>query len=206
MQAFNAMAVTDAYRQFVNTADELDGFSTLLNFLQDDDAITDLRWAAYMLATVKWECSGAWQPIQETSRGKGMAYGVPVVVTDQNGVSYTNVYYGRGYVQLTWRANYDRMSQALGLGSLLVVHPEHALDPRTAYTIMSLGMRQGMFTGAGLARFINSTGCDYVNARKIINGLDQAERIATFASGFEKLLTDNLGRANLPTTVSALGV
>lgn len=167
------------------------GFTSLLEKLQADPDIGDLRWAAYMLATVRWECENAWQPIEEQGRGEGKPYGAPVTVSDANGVNYTNVYYGRGYVQLTWKADYARMSQALGLGGLLVLHPEHALEPGTAYRIMSLGMRKGMFTGVGLERFINEKECSYVNARKVINGLDQAQRIAAFAAEFEKMLKDN---------------
>jgi hypothetical protein len=37
----------------------------LLGFLEQDTDLSDVRWAAYMLATVKWECGDAWQPIEE---------------------------------------------------------------------------------------------------------------------------------------------
>jgi hypothetical protein len=196
------------YKNSLPTPQAQAGFAGLLAFLEADDAITDLRWAAYMLATVKWECAGTWQPMEEIGKGAGKPYGVPVTIVGDDGVTYTNVYYGRGDVQLTWRANYARMSQALGLGTLLLLHPEHALEPQTAHSILSLGMRQGMFTGVGLGRFIHDGVCDYVNARKIINGLDQAAKIAQLAGEFEKLLSSNLvapqnsSATNSPSPVS----
>ena len=45
-------------------------------------------------------------------------------------------YKGRGYTQLTGRANYLRTSQRLGLGSLLVDHPELASDPAVSARIL----------------------------------------------------------------------
>jgi hypothetical protein len=193
MLDFDADAVCAQYRQQSPelTDDARAGLKYLLDSIHDDPDISDVRWAAYMLATVRWECGGKWQPIEEYSKGKGKQYGKAVKVTDADGVTYTNTYYGRGYVQLTWKANYANIGQKLGLGNLLVLHPEHALEPQTAYNIMSYGMRNGTFTQKKLADFINDQGCDYVNARRIINGLDRAEKIAGFAEQFEQLLRDN---------------
>lgn len=33
-------------------------------------------------------------------------------------------YYGRGFIQLTWKANYEEASKALGMGDQLVKNPE----------------------------------------------------------------------------------
>jgi putative chitinase len=164
------------------------GIDALLGFLEQDTNIGDVRWAAYMLATVKEECANTWQPIEEYSRGQGQPYGDPVTVTDGNGNTYVNTYYGRGYVQLTWEANYQKMSQGLNLGDQLLYHPEQALDPSIAYDIMSFGMRNGSFTGVGLSDFINDSQTDYVDARQIVNGLDNAGTIAGYASTLESLL------------------
>jgi hypothetical protein len=51
------------------------GLQALLAAIQDDSAVADVRWAAYMLATVRWECAGRWQPIEEF----GKAGDVPMV-------------------------------------------------------------------------------------------------------------------------------
>lgn len=169
---------------------QVDGLNALLDAAQGDPQITDLRWLAYMLATVKHECADTWKPIEEYGKGKGRKYGVPVTVTDPTGKSFTNVYYGRGYVQLTWDYNYRNMGNVLK--NRLLYEPGLALDADVAYRIMSYGMRNGSFTGARLSRFINGETCDYVNARKIINGLDQAQRIAGYARKFETILNDSV--------------
>jgi len=162
------------------------GLDALLAAAEVDQEITDIRWLAYMLATVKHECANTWRAIEEYGRGKGRKYGVPVTVTDPQGRSFTNVYYGRGYVQLTWKDNYQAMGQVLK--NRLVYEPALALQPDVAYGIMSYGMRKGSFTGKKLADYISASGCDYVNARKIINGLDQAQTIAGYAVKLEAVL------------------
>lgn len=162
------------------------GFDRLLAAAENDPHITDIRWLAYMLATVKHECADRWLPIEEFSKGKGLKYGSPVTVKDPEGAEHTNVYYGRGYVQLTWDWNYRAMGQALG--NRLLYEPQLALDPEVAYRIMSHGMRNGSFTGKGLAKYINDAQCDYVNARRIINGTDRAQTIAGYATKLEAIL------------------
>lgn len=197
MFSFDANKFMTAYSVAFPTptlsSDSTDGLSVLLSNLGEDPDVTDIRWAAYMLATVKHECANTWRPIEEYGKGQNRPYGQPAVVTDQNGTQYTNTYYGRGFVQLTWRMNYDKMGQALGLGNGLVLHPEHALEPTTAYHVMSYGMRHGSFTGKGLASYIQGDACDYLNARRIINGLDQADRIQGYAKTLESVLTQAKG-------------
>src|SRR5581483_12033272 len=175
------------------------GLNTLLEFLAEDPDVADLRWAAYMLATVKHECANKWVPLEQYGKGPGHPYGIPVTVTAPDGTTYTNTYYGRGYVQLTWKLNYAKMSNALGMNNDLLYHPEHALEPQTSYKIMSYGMRNGSFTGKGLSRYIHDATCDYLNARRIINGVDQAILIAGYASQIETILRNHPQQ----TTVSA---
>jgi predicted chitinase len=93
-------------------------------------------------------------------------------------------------VQITGRANYARMTQVLKLGpeADLVQDPEQSLRPAIAYQIMSVGMRKGLFTGKKLGDYIGPNGCDYKNARRIINGVDQATRIAQYATTIEGIL------------------
>ncbi len=171
--------------------------STMLRSLAGDAAITDLRWGAYMLATVKHECANSWRPIEEFSKGAGREYGKVVTVADESGGVMHNAYYGRGYVQLTWRENYVAVGQAIGLGRQLEIHPEQALDPKVAYPVMSHGMRHGIFTGRSLSKYINAKGVDYVNARRIINGTDRAELIAGYAARFETMLQANVKASEL---------
>jgi Chitinase class I len=155
------------------------GLIDLLGFISADDAIEYPQWAAYMLATTKHETANTFLPIAEYGKGAGHPYGVPDHVTGQ-------VYYGRGYVQLTWRDNYAVFTKITGAD--LLSNPDLAMKPDIAYKIMSYGMTRGTFTGVGLRKYINNEQCDYVNARKIINGLDCAEKIAGYAQKFASIL------------------
>jgi putative chitinase len=178
------------------------GQQALLGLIEQDPDVTDLRWAAYMLATVKHECANRWQPIEEFGKGKGRPYGQPATVADADGTQFTNTYYGRGFVQLTWKLNYDKLGRALGLGNGLLLHPEHALEPTTAYRIMSYGMRQGSFTGRNLSDYIHGDVCDYMQARRIINALDQAALIQGYAEKLENILNISLAAAGSADNVS----
>jgi putative chitinase len=164
----------------------------LIGLLSLDPAIQDIRWAAYMLATVKHECADRWAPITEFGNAAYFhRYDADTPLghrlgNTQDGDGFR--FRGRGYVQITGRANYARLGQLLAMGNQLVQNPDLALDPSVAYPIMSIGMRQGSFTGKKLSDFINPTSIDYVNARRIINGTDTAELIAGYATKLEGVL------------------
>jgi putative chitinase len=144
------------------TQGQVDGCAALLN--QWDGAYRgyDLRWLAYVLATAYHETGQAMQPIEEWGKGKGRAYGAPDPETGQT-------YYGRGYVQLTWRDNYARQAGIIGVD--FVRRPELVLLPDYASAICLTGMARGQFTGRSLEDyFAGSRLNDPVGARKIING------------------------------------
>jgi hypothetical protein len=183
------------YRQVFDaklTQAQVDGLECILTAIEQDPDVQDVRWAAYMMATVKHECADRWQPIEEYGKGKGRKYGSAVTITGSDGKQYKNTYYGRGYVQLTWDYNYKSMSTALSQDDSLYVDPSLALDPVTAYKIMSHGMRKGSFTGKKLADYINAAGCDYKNARRIINGLDKWDLIKGYADKLQSVLQASL--------------
>lgn len=140
----------------------------------------DRRWLAYMLATTYHETATKMAPIEEYGHGAGRDYGRPDAETGQ-------IYYGRGYVQLTWKSNYDTMGRRLGLD--LLNKPELALDPAVAADILFDGMAYGIFTGVGLARYFNDKVDDPIDARRIINGTDCAELIAGYHADFLTALT-----------------
>lgn len=170
------------------------GLESLLGNIELDQDLADLRWAAYMLATVKLECADTFQPITEyggqsyfNKYEPGTSIGQSLGNT-QAGDGY--LFRGRGYVQLTGRTNYQNMSRRLALSGDqdLVLHPDLALQPDIAYRVMSYGMRHGTFTGKKLGDYINDAGCDYQQARRIINGLNRADDIAGYAASFESSL------------------
>jgi putative chitinase len=186
--------------------------SRLLGFMELDPRIEEIRWLAYMLATARLECGRAYGPCRENGCVDGRApvcaplprnqrtYGNPKRCPSPPGLcpagELAHTYYGRGYVQLTHRGNYGAVSRRLGLGDELVHFPDHALDPDTSYNILSTGMREGLFTGRGLAQFIDSNRgrVDYRGARAIVNPNDTATFTTgrTFARNFETLLDASL--------------
>lgn len=93
------------------------------------------------------------------------------------------IYYGRGDVQLTWYENYLNMGRILNLP--LLEQPELALQPDISARLMIEGMTKGAsnrgdFTGVSLENYFNSYKDDPIRARRIVNGLDQANRIADY--------------------------
>jgi hypothetical protein len=168
------------------TQSQVDGIEALLTFIEEDAAVKDVRWAAYMMATIKHECADQWKPIPEFASGKQYEGRLDLGNTQPgDGPRFK----GRGYVQITGRANYRKFSQRLSVD--LVGTPLLALDPQISYKIASLGMRQGLFTGKSLGDFIHEEVKDYRNARRIINGLDKADRIKGFAEKFETAFRDS---------------
>ncbi|WP_413698571.1 glycoside hydrolase family 19 protein [Psychromonas sp. KJ10-10] len=147
-----------------------------------------------MLATAYHETTFSFLPRSEAGKGRGYQYAQVFDVTDTHGIRgvagkvYENVYYGRGYVQITWDYNYKNLGKALDIGDNLYINPDSALEPDMAYQIMSFGMRHGRFTGKKLSDYITENNVDYFNARRIINGTDHATKIAEYALSIECLL------------------
>lgn len=157
------------------TAKQQEGIDTLVVTF----AGYDVRYIAYVLATVYWECDQTMQPIEERGRGAGYTYGKPAA----NGI----IYYGRGYVQLTWLGNYQAATEAakhFGHDWDFVNHPELCLQEIPAAWVCKWGMLNGSFTGKKLSDYFNDKISDPIGARKIINGTDMAAKIAGFYNLF----------------------
>lgn len=173
--------------------EQVEGIGFILDVWYSDPKYAELptEYLAYILATAEWETAGTMQPIREYGRGRNRRYGRPDPETG-------HVYYGRGHVQLTWGDNYKKMTEVLKLppDQDLYLKPDLALNPTLSVRIMVEGMLRGIFTGKKLSDFIKpGVSVDYRNARKIVNGVDQAETIAEMARKFEralKLLTTEL--------------
>lgn len=137
--------------------------------------LTDLRWLAYMLATVFHECNKTMQPISETGSLKYL----------KSKKYYP--WYGRGFVQLTWDYNYKLMNKlikAAGIDADIVSNPELAKRLDVATFIMFEGMLRGTFTGKKLSNYFSATVNDPINARRIINGTDKAALISGYHKQF----------------------
>lgn len=151
----------------------------LLERFNNDSKWKDIRHVAYAFATMAIETGWTFAPIKEF-RGK--------TLTAQQAKYWNTGFYGRGYVQITWEANYKKASQKLGVD--FVNNPDLVMQPEHAFNIMTRGMHEGWFTGKKLSDYINSKTKDYRNARRIINGVDAAAKIAGFAESFESILKE----------------
>jgi hypothetical protein len=219
---FNREKFFDEYRSQFGALNnrQVDGLNDLLSCIESDPYITDFRWAGYMLSTSKHETDHTFHPIREygtrqyfinryggqTALGKRLGNDTP-----EEGATYS----GRGHVQLTGEDNYERLEADLrreypdvvaafeariGRKFDLTVgddpndqaDPDNAMDPAISYAILSFGMRHGRFTGKKLGDYISGLNCNYREARRIINRLDKADLIASYAVKFEKILRESL--------------
>jgi peptidoglycan hydrolase-like protein with peptidoglycan-binding domain len=135
--------------------------------------ITSQAQIAYILATVEHETADSFQPVKES-----YYLGEPEGENDRKTLRYYP-FYGRGYVQLTWDYNYRKYSDVLGLD--LVNDPDIVMRPDIALFILVDGMKFGVFTGITLDDCISNNGMDFLKARTIINGTDQAEKVQSYA-------------------------
>lgn len=169
---------------------QVEGFEAILN-QWELSGYKDIRWLAYMFATVWHETAKTMQPIEEFGKGKTRPYGKKL---KHNGTTYVEpnkIYYGRGFVQLTWYENYQLMSRLLGID--LLKNPELCLTLEVSTKVMFEGMLRGSssfgdFTGRSLEMYFNETKNDPINARRIINGTDKAELIASYHNKFEQAI------------------
>jgi len=137
--------------------------------------ICDYRYIAYILSTCYHE--SRLKPVEEVGRGKGLPYGSKLDIGKGPGkrAPYTTpdkLYYGRGFVQITWKSNYAAFAKLLKLD--LVNRPELALQIDIAAEIIVIGMLKGMFTGKKLSDAFNDHESDPIEAREIVNGHDKA--------------------------------
>ena len=166
----------------------------------DKDKSVSYPQAAYMLATAWHETSARMLPIEEYGQGKNRTYGTwyrnssGELYAFMDGSKrkaylhsqYPYLYYGRGYVQLTWYFNYENASKKIGVDFLN--NPDLVMSKKYAVKIMIQGMKDGWFTGKKLSDYINQSKKDYVGARRIINGTDKDKLISGYAETFEKAL------------------
>ena len=160
---------------------QVDGVNAIFNEWEKRKA-DDLRHLSYMLATVYHETAKTMQPINEYGKGEGKKYGSKIKMSGKAYSKPDKIYFGRGFVQLTWYENYETMAKLLGVD--LLNAPEKALELNIATQILFEGMRLGTFTGKKLSDYFSDKKDDPKNARRIINGTDKAELIAIYHQKF----------------------
>ena len=149
------------------------------------------RQLAYVLATFKHETAHTMLPIDEfgTTARFDKLYGPPSKKAKELGNTHSgdgSRYHGRGYVQITGRNNYRHAGKIFTVD--LEGNPDLAKDSTISYKVSIRGMREGWFTGKKLSDFINEKKFDFTQARRIVNGLDQAESIANMARRMDEIL------------------
>lgn len=159
---------------------------TLPNFKED---------IAYILATARHE-TASWQTLEEYRNRDGS---IPAYWNNYGGGAK---YHGRGYVQLTHIGNYQKFQDLTG--KPLVDNPDLAMDPELAAFITVYGMKNGSFSNTGLNNGsklqdfaynysegepevidkiakIGDRAINFIPARQIVNGNDQAMLINNYA-------------------------
>ena len=173
-------------RRLVLTPSRVNALEFLITSFEKNPQWGDIRHIAYALGTIAHETAWTFEPIVE--RGQRSYFNKyenrKSLGNTETGDGYK--FRGRGYVQLTGRANYEKASKRFQFD--LTEAPDEVMNRNTAFSIMTLGMYEGWFTGKKLSHYINDTKCDYYNARRIINGEDKASLIARYARDFESIL------------------
>jgi predicted chitinase len=186
--------VRDALFKGALSAPQVEGMTAILDFWEKRMPDADPRWLAYILATAFHETAYTMQPVRETlattdaraieilenafANGKLSWVKTPYWRRDEDGKSWL----GRGLVQLTHKRNYEAMSVLTGID--LVAEPDRAMEMDAAVSILIEGMIEGSFSIHKLADHLNETTEDWVNARRIVNGTDRAEKLAGYGKIF----------------------
>lgn len=164
--------------------DQVAGLNFLLSAFEGDPRWSDVRHVAYALASIRHETAHTYEPISERGSAAYLSkYWTNASIRRSLGNTEpadAQRYKGRGFIQITGRSNYTRFG--------IADNPDKALEAQPAFDIMTRGMHEGLFTGKRLKDYINGDKVDYVQARRIINGLDKAKEIAAYARGFEEML------------------
>jgi len=153
---------------------------------------------AYILATAYHESWATMKPIRETratndkevirildeayANGDLSWVSSPYWRKDKAGKAW----YGRGYVQLTFKYNYIKAGRNLNID--LTTDPDKALETTIAKKTLVEGMMEGWFTGRALPAYVSHSRSDYFNARKVVNGLNKATSIKNHAVKYQRLL------------------
>jgi hypothetical protein len=181
---------------------QVDGIESLLALWEENFYDNDVRFLAYILATAYHETGARMVAVREGfcktnkcsinhvtklyRRGKiNKNYALPN--------TFGNSFYGRGHVQLTHKANYIRMANFInkkyGTTYNFFQNPDLVLRNDISAIILIEGMINGLFTNHKLSDYIvEGKNADYVNARRIVNGTDNAKLIAGYAEEFEQAL------------------
>lgn len=141
--------------------------------------VTNVQHFAYVLATCWVEAN--WVSQKEKRADVGTE-----TYNRQENYWYSN-YMGRGLVQITWLANYQKFKTFLGID--IVGNPDKVINTQIAAKIALKGMRDGSFTNKKLSDYSSGAGFNAYNARQIINSFDKAGLIRDWYDFFLSNMT-----------------
>lgn len=175
----------------------------------DARKLTDLRWLSYILATIHHEVGQTYEPIEENLNysASGLLKTWPSRFTPEKAAQYAKKpqaianyvysnrigngpessgdgwkYRGRGLIQTTGRSNYEWAKKMTGID--LIANPDLMKTMDVSIKTSFSGMINGLYTGKKLSDYFSGQKEDWINARKIINNLDKAEKIAEYGKKF----------------------
>jgi len=210
-------AISD-YKQKGGKTSFEDSLRQVLQFAQADNNLNEVSDLAYLLATAKaesdyslqrWEsdyicgltgkpynqkpCEKALNYYRSTKEGKKNYY---TLGTDQNGLPY----FGRGLIQLTGKANYEKYGKLIGVD--LINNGDLALKPKNSYQIATTFLSQkrgGIYAknGANRSTFDMAKDGDLTKARKSVNGGSKGlQEVNKYYELWKEVLQNNLGKSN----------
>ncbi|MBK8384614.1 MAG: peptidoglycan-binding protein [Candidatus Accumulibacter propinquus] len=150
----------------------------------DEVGLADKDMVLMALATIRAE-TASFQPISEfRSKFNTSPGGHPFNLYDSRkdlgnrGAPDGDSYKGRGFIQLTGRANYQTHGAAIGIGDQLVSHPELANDPAIAARLLASFLK----SKESRIRAALHEG-DLAQARRLVNG--GSHGLAEFSAAFK---------------------
>lgn len=185
------------------SAEQVRGVEAILRACQKYH-VTDAHHIANILAQVFHETGTYMLPIKETvyasHKDKNPSDASVIARLDaafRNGqLSWVKTpywrdgWFGRGPIQITHKANYEKVGKAIGVD--LVTDKNRVLDPDIGAATAVVGMRDGLFTGKKLEEydFPAALNADTKNhPRRIVNGNDGTDaKISAYHRDFHKAL------------------
>ncbi len=143
--------------------------SGLETILQEAGDI-DKRHLAYIYATIYHETGRKMQPVKE--------FGSEAYLRSKPYYPF----YGRDLCQTTHSYNYQKVKDFSGID--VVSNPDLIGQMPLAAKVAITFMQKGWYTGKKLSDYFNDEKSDPINARRIINSLDCANKIATYYEQF----------------------
>ena len=157
-------------------------------------SLADKSMVLMALGTIRAE-TASFEPIDEFQSPYNTPTGGPPFALYDNRTDLGNRgptdgadFKGRGFVQLTGRANYTQFSSVLGLGTQLIDNPDLADDPDVAARLLAAFLKDKE------TRIRSALGAnDLVTARKLVNG--GTHGLADFEDAYQRgqaLVPDNV--------------